>query len=202
MVFRRRKKRSVFGHARELLWPAAGYRRAALYLWLRTARLRDNPHSIAVGFACGAFISFTPFMGFHILLGGLAAWAMRGNIIAAAIGTVIGNPITFPFIWLWVYNLGRFVLGQEAAAEVPLAVNSSLLAQGGEFFWHIIVPMTIGGVPSGIVAGFVCYWPVRFMVYEYQKVRHERIARRARLRRKSERMPALGDAAAGGEEVS
>ena len=39
------------------------------------------------------------------------AYIVRANIVAAAIGTVAGNPWTFPFIWLWTYWLGRKILG-------------------------------------------------------------------------------------------
>ena len=36
---------------------------------------------------------------FHILLAMLLALLIRGNLIASGIGTVVGNPWTFPLIW-------------------------------------------------------------------------------------------------------
>jgi hypothetical protein len=35
----------------------------------------------------------------HFVLSALLAYIARANIIASAIGTVVGNPWTFPFIW-------------------------------------------------------------------------------------------------------
>ena len=70
---------------------------------IRLKRLQGTPYSIATGFACGVAISFTPFIGFHMILAALTAWLIRGNIIASAIGTIVGNPWTFPFIWLAVF---------------------------------------------------------------------------------------------------
>ena len=33
----------------------------------------------------------------------LVAFVIRGNLIASMIGTAVGNPFTFPFIWLTIY---------------------------------------------------------------------------------------------------
>jgi uncharacterized protein (DUF2062 family) len=65
-----------------------------------------GPRGIALGFAARAFVSFTPFIGVHFILAGLLAFALRASILASAIGTVVGNPVSFPFIWLAAYNLG------------------------------------------------------------------------------------------------
>ena len=69
------------------------------YYKLRLARLPDSNYAISSGFACGGMVSFTPLLGFHFVLAVIFAYLIRGNIIAALIGTVVGNPITFPFIW-------------------------------------------------------------------------------------------------------
>ena len=51
----------------ELVWPSMGWRRLATYAAFRISRLPNSPRQIATGFALGAAISFTPFIGFHIL---------------------------------------------------------------------------------------------------------------------------------------
>jgi uncharacterized protein (DUF2062 family) len=96
-----------------------GWRRLGLYLLKRLTRLSGTPQGIACGFACGAAISFTPFIGLHIALSMLLAWLLRGNLIAAAVGTVVGNPWTFPFIWLATYKVGQMLLGSAEAAPWP-----------------------------------------------------------------------------------
>ena len=45
-----------------------GFVRMIRYVGHRVGRLPDTPHSISVGFAFGAAISFTPLIGFHIAL--------------------------------------------------------------------------------------------------------------------------------------
>ena len=76
--------------------------------WLTKIRkLKGTPSSVAIGIACGVAVSFTPFVGAHLFLAMMLAWVMRGNIVAAALGTAFGNPWTFPFIWVSVLYTGR-----------------------------------------------------------------------------------------------
>ncbi len=83
MLFRARRKPAIADRLRQFIWPRSGWRRAFSYVAHRLARLPGTPYSIAAGFACGAAISFTPFLGLHFVLAGLLAWALGANIIAA-----------------------------------------------------------------------------------------------------------------------
>ncbi|MEQ8949382.1 DUF2062 domain-containing protein, partial [Parvibaculum sp.] len=98
-MFRRRVDLHPIEKLKEIFWPRSGWKRAIQYGWRRVWRLSGTPHAIALGVAAGAFSSCTPFLGFHILVAMLIAWVIRGNLIASALGTFIGNPITFPVIW-------------------------------------------------------------------------------------------------------
>lgn len=133
-----------------------------------------TPHSIAIGVACGASVSFTPFMGLHFLLAALLAWALRGNMLASAIGTAVGNPWSFPFIWVTIYWIGRAVLG-TGDAELP----SELSIQ--HFLDHpvdVFLPMMVGGIPLAIVMWIVFYFLTYRLVVSFQSHRHRRRARK------------------------
>ena len=78
-MFRRRHPIPLWQRLSRWLWPHIGWRRAGTYVWHRLTRLSGTPHSIAAGFACGTAISFTPFVGFHLLGGALLAFLVRGN---------------------------------------------------------------------------------------------------------------------------
>jgi len=126
----------------------------------RVWRLKATPHAISLGFAAGVFASFTPFMGAHFVIGGVLAWMMRGSILASALGTFVGNPLTFPFIWLAAYNLGNWVLGEMGTArEIDLTMN--MFHDSLDHLLPLIKPMTIGGVPLGIMAGSISYFLIR-----------------------------------------
>ncbi len=182
-MFRRRRELSILARARELLWPAMGWRRAWAYVFHRVKRLPGSPHAIAVGFACGAAVSFTPYIGFHFVGAALVAWIIGGNLMASAIGTVVGNPWTFPFIWAGVYRLGVLMLGRDPgdALSEPLTLTYIFAHPGA-----ILLPMSIGAVPVAVAAWVVSYWVVREIVADYQLLRQRARARRRRRRGEAE----------------
>jgi uncharacterized protein (DUF2062 family) len=182
-MFRRRHPIPFWRRLRGWLWPHIGWRRLGIYLVKRLTRLPGTPHSIAAGFACGAAMSFTPFIGLHTLLSVLLSFVLRGNYLAAAVGTLIGNPWTFPLIWFATYQLGHFMLGSVPAPTVPEPELTSRMHELRNYIW----PMTVGGMPLGALAGLTVYFPVARMVAVYQEAR-----RRRRQRRQAERRGRLG----------
>ena len=79
-------------------------------LKMKIYRIRDFPESVAIGLAWGTAVSFTPLLGFHLIICYLGTVLMRGNLIAATVGSVIGNPWTFPFFFYVAYKFGvRFI---------------------------------------------------------------------------------------------
>lgn len=193
MLFKRRQKLGFRERFRSWLWPRSGWRRAVNYVWHRVSRLSGSPHAIALGFAAGAFASFTPFVGFHFILGFAIAYLIGGNLLASALGTFIGNPLTFPFIWLSTYTFGSYILGvemdQAVASSMPVIELSSLWGNGAQFWadfweriWPVLKPMTVAGMPLGIIAGALCYWPVKATVRAYQLKRQLNFAKQQQAR--------------------
>lgn len=169
-----------------------GWRRTGYYMKHRIGRIPGSPFEIAAGFACGAAISFTPFVGLHFLFGGIWAWLIRANVVSSAIGTAVGNPWTFPFIWVWIYQCGEWMgIGGDATVDVTQldfgalfgnmleAVVSGdldfLVQTAGPVFW----PMLIGSLPSVAIVWVVFYVPLKVMVAGYQRARVQRRTRKA-----------------------
>lgn len=174
MLFQRREKLSLKKRLRDLLWPRRGWRRSTQYIAKRVLRLNGTPHAIALGVAAGVFVSFTPFIGLHFTLAFAVAWVTGGNLIAAALGTFIGNPLTFPLIWATTFHLGNWMLGKAASVPFHFNASKSLLNESFDVLWPLIKPMTVAGIPLGILFAIVFYFPVRAVVEAYQ-------ARRRRL---------------------
>jgi len=168
-VFRRRRNRPILARLVELLWPRMGWRRAGRYYVFRIKRLPGTPYSIACGFALGAAVSFTPFIGFHFVLAGLLAWGLRANLLASAIGTAVGNPWTFPGIWFGVLWLGSKILGREMP---ELSFSDLSLTMIFDHFSTIGVPMIVGGIPAAIVTWVIFYIPIRRAIANYEHHRH------------------------------
>ena len=198
-MFRRRNPLPIIHRARELLWPRTGWRRASTYIAHRVRRLPGTPYRIAAGFASGAAVSFTPFIGLHFVGAAALAFVLRGNLMASAIGTAIGNPWTFPFIWLWIYSFGQWLLGGNGSADLPEHLSLQYIF---EHPLRILWPMCVGGIPTAVVAWFVFFWPARSAVARYQKARRRRIRRRIRAAKaKTARKATLASSSKGVSEV-
>lgn len=135
----------------------------------RLEELSGTPQSIAAGFACGVAVSFTPFLGFHCILAAIMAWFIRGNVLAAAIGTVAGNPWTFPFIWISVLYTGRLILGGAYAQSTQVdflhffekSTHALLSFDFSAFLtdiWPVLWPMMVGSIPFVVVVWFITYY--------------------------------------------
>ncbi len=179
-MFKRRSPLPLYRRFKEVLWPSVGFQRSFKYIGHRLGRLPGTPYRIAAGFACGAAVSFTPFIGLHFVLAALISLAVRGNLLAAAIGTVVGNPWTLPFIWAWLYASGRWLLGQEAVGGLQDQLTFAYIF---DHPWEVLWPMTVSSIPTAIVAWVVFFWPVRATVAEYQRARRWRIRRKVMRRR-------------------
>lgn len=174
-MFRRRRPLGWLHLTRELFWPKAGWRRVVTYLKHRVLRLRASPYAIATGFSCGVALSFTPLIGLHFVIAALLTWPLRGNVIAAALGTLVGNPITFPIMWGTSYQIGLIMLGRQSgfseqggaalmAAVDQLTINS-LISQIGD----ITFPWLLGSLITGPIAALIAFVIVRVGVSTYRK---------------------------------
>jgi uncharacterized protein len=179
----------VWKRVREFFWPSMGPRRYAMYLARRTQRLSASPHAVAAGIASGAAVSIFPFVGFHFILGFVLAFFTRGSMLAAAIGTAVGNPITFPFIFAATYNLGRLLLpGDQTAAEALLEgtemsdLMGNMFVDGLAGIWPVMQSMIVGAIPLSILTYLGIYAAVRLLV---TRARARRAARLAARRAKS-----------------
>ena len=177
MVFKRRNPLSLLGRVRQFVWPSGGLRRTAIYVAHRIGRLPGTPYRIAAGFASGAAVSFTPFIGLHFVLAMGLSLLVRGNVIASAIGTVVGNPWTFPFIWAWIFSLGNWMLGADG---VDAPAEGFTLSAIFDRPWEILWPMILGALPTASVAWFVTFLPASAAVDQYQRARRRRLRKRVR----------------------
>ena len=200
MIFKRRDKPPFWDRLREVLYPRKGFWRGMDYIHKRLHRLPDSPHRIALGFACGAFVSFTPFFTLHFFVAAGFAWALRGNILASIFGTAVGNPLTFPLIATGSLWLGRALLGRgggesnfEAVTHAFAEAFNSLWATTQSWFGYgpsmldglllflddVFLPYLIGGIGPGLICAVICYWTIGPIVAAYQERRTKKLAAQA-----------------------
>ncbi|WP_108882913.1 DUF2062 domain-containing protein [Anderseniella sp. Alg231-50] len=189
MILKRRKSIGWIKKVRNFFWPEIGFQRTAKYISYKVNRISGSPHAIALGFAAGAFASFTPLIGFHFVVAALIAWAVGGNLLASAIGTSVGNPLTFPFIWFITHNTGSYLLGQEGREEIaisgPEAGMKLMFTDPARFFselWGglepVFFPMCVGAIPLGLSSGIAAYVVLKPAVGKYKERRRKQREKR------------------------
>lgn len=213
MVFKRRDKLSWWQFAIEGFWPKSGWPRVISYFRHRIRRLPDSPHKVARGMFAGTVVSMLPLPGLQMVLGGLAAWAINGNILAAVLCSFISNPVTFPFITLAAIKIGQWMLGETATLTPKMIANAMTEAIGDLWhnvttiftdqpaswaglikFWHtIFVPYFLGSLVVGLVCGAIAYYVSLTLVESYQRARNKRFLDRAAQRQAALRAHSAGD---------
>jgi uncharacterized protein len=206
VVFKRRQPRGWWSWFRQLFYPDGGFRRTTRYMIHRMRRLPDEPHRIARGIFAGCLIGFLPLPGVQFVCAAALAWLMRGNILAALLGTFNSNPVTTPFFAVGAISLGHWMLGiatplsakaifkafEEAGSDlwhnfIALFTHARVDWSGLREFWDLVyLPYLIGALGPGILISLGFYYATIPLVRAYQKSRAaksmERGERRSKLR--------------------
>ncbi len=190
MLFKRRKSPTFTERLRVAVWPRRSWSRSARYVAKRLRRMGGSPHVIALGIAAGTFAACLPYIGVQFLAAGLLAWLLRASISAAVLSTFIANPLTLPIIWGVSYRLGDAMLGgagnlDAAKLQEGLSRSSELLAQGApgaiqsfaDVIWPIIMPMSLGALPLGLMVAVFFYYTSRPILESYQARRQSLVRR-------------------------
>jgi uncharacterized protein (DUF2062 family) len=178
MLFRRREAESFLGRMRVHLWPRRSWTRSSRYVVYRLRRLSDTPHAVALGFAIGVFTAVTPFLGTHMVMAALLAWVIGGSVVAALLGTFVGNPITYPLFWYSTYEVGNLMLRGEGAKE-PIDLSGGIFQSSLDQLWPFLKPMTLGCLPVGLALAALSYVLVRPMVEAYKNRRRRQLELRS-----------------------
>lgn len=200
MVFRRREKLRWWQRIREGVWPRAGWSRVIRYFTHRIGRLPDTPQKVARGMFAGTLVSMLPLPGMQMVVGGILAWVIRGNILAALLCAFVSNPLTTPFIAVTSITIGQFLIGGEASLTPRMVANA--FAEAGRDLWHnlqslfyddmsaswvglakfwdtVYLPYLTGALILGLIGGTVAYYLSVPVVTAYQRGRKRRLANRA-----------------------
>ncbi len=141
------------------------------YLTHRVVRIPGSSYSIACGLACGAAVSFTPFIGLHLAISMGLTWLLRANVVAAAIGTLVGNPWTFPFIWVATYETGVLILGGDKTLDInEVLQNFNLFSDPYGSLEPVFLPLILGSIPYVILSWAAVYFSAREFI-EIRKAR-------------------------------
>lgn len=139
--------------------------------------LKSSPRKIALGFALGVFLAFTPTFGVQTILTLSLAALLRVNPISATVGVYVSNPLTVVPMYALCYKLGAWILGVSPVIQGE-ELSWGLLSLGKTGLSWMGVEM-VGAIFVGGVSAMVGYFVALASVVRY---------RRARLNRRIEKM--------------
>ena len=152
-------------------------RRYTRHQWLRLLRVKAAPENIARGMAVGVFVGFIPLLPSQSLVAIGVAFLVRGRKIAAVIGTLVTNPLTWIFLYILFYHIGRAILPFDIPPLNPARLDPATLLAAG---WRMAAALVCGGlvlaVPSSVLAYIITLRGIRY----YRKRREERSPQRSR----------------------
>lgn len=144
----------------------------------RFIRIRGNPKAITFGLALGIFIGISPLVGFQLISAVLIAALLRWNKIAAAMGTLISNPIATPFIYTFAYYVGSVVMG--TTTENPMVIPRELetarrmMEEASQF----LLALTLGTVHIGLPFAVLGYFASCAALMRYRETIRENLNKR------------------------
>ena len=126
-----------------------------------------SPFFNAKGLAIGVFSGSFPFFGVQTLLGVFLAKLAKGNLLLAAIGTWISNPITYVPLYYFNYKVGSIFLKNPTNTVIDKnLIITDLWEQGSLFSMRVILGSSIVGLILALISGLIV-----FLIYKIKKGR-------------------------------
>tara|TARA_B100002019_G_scaffold229739_1_gene203162 strand:- start:99 stop:689 length:591 start_codon:yes stop_codon:yes gene_type:complete len=189
MPFGRKKKKKLIISLYNFIKIFFAFSRTKKYISLSIKRIKGTPQALSLGLATGIAISFTPFIGLHALLAIFISWVIGGSMAAALIGTLFGNPWTFPFIWYFTFEIGQFinygflsyeeefsfkVIKKEVSTLLAIVKNIIIFANIFELEESVaklkLIPfMVVGSIPLVFISWIFSYFSFLIIFKSYKK---------------------------------
>lgn len=134
--------------------------------------LDDPPEKVALAFAAGIFLGFSPLVGLQTLLAAVAAFIWKFNKLAIISGSYISNPWTMGPIIAAAWGIGRSIIGSPPI-ELP-EVSLSALGDAGFWMqlggqWRQLLPFAVGSMLMSVAGALISYPLVLFGLRSYRR---------------------------------
>lgn len=150
-------------------------RRVRRYIYHNVLHADDPPHRLALGAAIGMFVTFTPTVGFQMMINVFLAWLLRANKAIGLPIVWISNPATIVPLYYTCYVLGRVMLNWEPVSELwwhQLAQPPAGWWSAVAFYWsrliEIAAPLWLGSVVIGLLLAYPTYYILYWVIRAYR----------------------------------
>jgi hypothetical protein len=141
--------------------------RALVRRWLDALlHIDDTPQRTAAAFALGVFFGFSPFLGFHTILGVLFAFLLRLNRVAVLLGVYSNLPWFLAPYYAVATTAGAMITGHRIPPGFKSRIASlfELSLYHGEFWRELgrvlrplLWPYTVGSLIGAVIVAAVAY---------------------------------------------
>lgn len=146
------------------------------FFMYRVFSLDDTPHRIALGVACGIFLTWLPCIGLQMIGTVALATLLRGNKIVGLPFVWISNPLTIVPIYAPNYVLGAWIMGRtpgdgwKTLSAIPEGAGwwgrvTAWFANMTPIFWEL----WIGSFVVATVLAILSYFIIRRLTVTYRK---------------------------------
>jgi uncharacterized protein (DUF2062 family) len=144
-----------------------GLTKALVRRWLDTLlHVDDTPERTAAAFALGVFFGFSPFLGFHTILGIVFAFLLNLNRVAVLLGIYSNLPWIIAPYYVLATTAGAVITGDRIPPGFSrqLAGLFELSIFTGEFWREVIKilrpllwPYAAGSLLGAVILGAIAY---------------------------------------------
>lgn len=142
-------------------------------LYVEAKKIKGKPVVLARGLAVGVFAGCFPFFGIQSIISVLLATMVRGSKVAAVAGTWISNPLTYLPIYVFNYQVGKFLLRVESISSREIDFDS--LANFMEFGTTFAIALLVGCCFVGAIAGIISYFVGLYFFQRWRTPRNKKL---------------------------
>jgi len=126
-------------------------------------QLNDSPNQLALAFAVGVFIAFSPTIGLHTISVFFIAWIFRLNKLVVFTAAFVNNPWTMVPLYGFCLWFGIKITGTMTATP-DIAWQALTFSSAYDilrpYLWPFVVGTVVAGVAAAITSYFFIYWAV------------------------------------------
>jgi len=130
-------------------------------------QINDPPHKLALAFAIGVFIAFSPTIGLHVISCLFLAWALRLSKMVILTASLINNPWTILPLYGFCTWFGSKVIGSDISVPI-IAWDKLTFLTAYDIVRPYIWPFVAGTLVLGTAAAFLSYFLFLFAVKRYR----------------------------------
>jgi len=148
--------------------------RSALKRWAETLlHIHDTPERTSAAFALGIVVGFSPFIGFHTMIGVALAFLLRLNRVAVLAGLWANLPWFAAAYYAGATAIGAWLTGTDFPPDLVGQLGALRHLPGwipradglAQLLRPLLLPFTLGSTLCSLVLGAAAYWLMRSFIH-------------------------------------